>query len=115
MLEKTVLIGEYSITVRQATVLDGMRRGRLIGEGLNAEESDPERKIARVALYPAAMAALVTLISGSSPERGREMAFDDFCSLPEAVVEAWLAAVYELNPHWQPGETETAAEKKSDG
>jgi len=54
-------------------------------------------------------------VAGTAEVEGLEwpMTFVEFLELPERVVDAWLEAVYELNPHWRPGWAEKEEKKIS--
>ena len=102
------------VEVIQATVLDGMRRMSMQMEAreANKAESDQDRIILRVLVYPDLIAAAG---SGSITVDNEPLpwppSFDDFIGLPEAFVSQWDRAVYELNPHWMPDAQD--AEKKA--
>ena len=96
------------ISVRQATVLDGMRRAILDIEA-SAESLDlVEEKHAGYLrfmvseVYPSCMASIESIENGEDAEKklSKEMSFDDFASLPDALFQQWQKVVYDLNPHW---------------
>ena len=100
---------EHVVTVSEATVLAGMRRGRLRLEARNIArgEGDVDRALLRY--------VYADLIAGATTGEGFETwppDFEEFIQLPEAFVAEWEAAVYELNPHWR-AQPATADEKKS--
>ncbi|MGQ9491726.1 MAG: hypothetical protein ACUVS6_13720 [Anaerolineae bacterium] len=96
---ETVTYHDIQITVSEATVLQGTRRGVLRGEALrlNVEDEPPERWLLRVITYPDLVAATVEVRGIPWP-----LEFADFCGLPERLVNDWSEAVYRLNPHWRP-------------
>lgn len=53
------------------------------------------------------------VVAGTAEVKGLEwpLGFEGFMELPERMVDAWLEAVYELNPHWRPGWAEKEEKK----
>lgn len=96
-LELTIGDVTARLEIREATTLMGMRRGQLAAEA--KDEGDPLIWFARRFMYPDCLACSDGEIGGKPV---RELTFDDFLALPEQITEGWLAAVYEVNPHWQP-------------
>lgn len=106
MQRVTVEWGDVRLVVQEATTLIGMKRARLKTEAIAADETDEDRRILRIVTYPDVVAATVSL-------EGMEMpGFDEFCELPEPLINAWLEQVYLLNPHWLPTAEIEQAEKK---
>lgn len=110
---REVTQGEYSVSVREATGLDGMRRQILRseafkpdGKGLKPVSDDEATQIMRLVSYPDLTACLVS--SSGLPE---PLTFEAFCELPDRLLDAWGKAVYELNPHWL-GMEETKEDQK---
>lgn len=103
-MNQEVVYGEYKFSVRQATVLDGIRRGQLIGAVMDSGIQDEALRTAGIALMPQAVAALAD--PGNLPAdvyRDNQDITAQVCAfagLDERLVETWLDAVYELNPHW---------------
>jgi hypothetical protein len=89
-MNKTITHDDLTITLRTATVLDGMRRGELLGQAFEHPNSDTLVQTAAIVFYPPCVAC--------SDWKGT---LDEFMALPETLVDEWLAAAYELNPHWQ--------------
>lgn len=106
-LELTVGDVNARLEIREATTLMGMRRGQLAAEA--KDESDPLVWFARRFMYPDCLACSDGEIGGKPV---RELTFNEFLSLPDQITEAWLAAVYEVNPHWQPRLPETEEQEK---
>lgn len=102
--------GEYDvvISIRQATVLDGMRRSILEVEAA----ADPldlveEKYIGYLRFmvseaYPTCMAAVEKFENGENAEKklSKDMSFEDFANLPDALFQEWQKVAYRLNPHW---------------
>jgi len=84
------------LQIREATTLMGMRRGQLAAD---AKDDDPLIWFACRFMYPDCLACSDGEIGGKPV---RELTFEEFLALPDQITEAWLAAVYEVNPHWQP-------------
>jgi len=95
---------EVTITVRQATLVDGMRRGRWIHELLYSTDvrvTDPD--LANVyAIYCDLVGATVSVEGMEWP-----VPVDVFVEFSDRwfdhVGVHWLRAIHELNPNWQPG------------
>lgn len=105
---ETVSAGRYSVEVGEATLLMGMQRTRLKIEGNQAEETDIDRRILRLVIYP-------DLVAATREAEGFEQwppDFETFLELPEAFASQWEQAVYLLNPHWLPGQVETGDSDK---
>lgn len=122
MNEKTITIDgidgeQISITVREADLRAGFRRGRMQGELIYAgriQETDPDLANVRT--------VYVDLMCGTVTASGFDwqMSVGDFEAKTDLwfdrVGMPWLSAVRELNPHWAPdwravqGEAQAAAE-----
>lgn len=96
-LELTIGDVTARLEIREATTLMGMRRGQLMDDA--KDDSDPLIWFARRFMYPNCLACSDGEIGGKPMN---ELTFDEYLALPDQVTEAWLAAVYEVNPHWQP-------------
>lgn len=107
MKSEVVEAGDYKLTISEANVLIGMKRARLKVEGDRARDTDPDRLILRLLVYPDLVAPVI------EHEGFAEwpISFEDFLALPEQVVIPWEDAVYRLNPHWRP-DNQTSEEKK---
>ena len=117
------------VTVRAATALTGMRRALLQGRAAEAVDAlgftaDTLQSAARVLLffhYPACVAATVAVASAGVPGLPEQAGTDfdlapaAFLDLPEALVDAWVNAVYSLNPHWMPRPAQPSESEKKDG
>jgi len=106
---------EIQITVRQADLRAGFRRGRLQGEliyGENVERSDPD--------LANAYAVYCDLVAGTAQVAGAlpwPMDVAEFVAQSDLWFDCvglpWLQSVRELNPHWAPGYRDTQGETPS--
>jgi hypothetical protein len=96
---ETIRYEEIEITISEASVIAGTRRGVLRGEALRLDVPDetPEQWLLRVITFPDLVAATRSVIGMPWP-----VSFEAFCDLPERLVNEWSEAVYRLNPHWRP-------------
>ncbi len=120
---------KIDLVVSEASALTGMRRALLRGRasaylnslnGAGGEESEDDKPslsaldlsaitlMARV-VYPDLVAAAV-----EADGIDLEMSIDDFCGLPDSLVDAWEVAVYQLNPHWLPSQPENEVEEEEE-
>ena len=84
------------LVLRSATVDDGLLRGQLIGDSIEKFKNGSRvEQIAATVLHPTCICSI------DQPEELRSMRLEDFRKLQELDVNTWLAAVYELNPHWK--------------
>jgi hypothetical protein len=95
------------LQIREATTLMGMRRGQLAAD---AKDDDPLIWFARRFMYPDCLACSAGEVDGKPVS---QLTFDEYMALPDQITEAWLAAVYEVNPHWQPRLPEEQEKKRS--
>jgi hypothetical protein len=122
--EVTGLLDETPVrlVIQEATVLSGMRRAIVAGRA--------QKEIETLGLDAEAVSGLAALLVGryTFPDlvgatveaEGLDvegLSLVDFLGLPQELVDAWLAAVYDLCPHWYPArapdtEEEVEAEKK---
>ena len=114
---------EVRIVVSEATALAGMKRAILRGRVdayLGAVRgNDESASVDTIALELMARVVYPDLLACTVEADGIDLDALDvgaFCELPDALVDAWEAAVYELNPHWLPSvastDEERAQEKK---
>lgn len=103
---------EIEITVRRATAIDGVRRNVLktrmqdkwspvLKENSDTEFRDfmdahPEWLI-ETTVYPSTIAATESVKGIPWP-----LTAEQFCNLPDDLVDLWTMAAYRLNPHWEP-------------
>lgn len=94
------------LTVRQATVMDGMNRSVLLakmyGDTPDIDSlSDVERlrRMLLVRTYPACL-AVTSVINRGEDAILMDMTPEQFLTLPDALVMQWEDAVFRLNPHW---------------
>lgn len=95
---KTVTHGEYSVSVREATGLDGMRRQIMRSDAFRdgkPADTDEATQVMRLVSYPDLTCCMVS--SSGMPE---SLPFEVFCELPDRLLDQWGKVVYELNPHW---------------
>jgi hypothetical protein len=93
----TRTVGEVTITVREATALDGMRRQIMRGNAIKAADTDEAVAIMRLIAFPDLTCCLVQNLSNGLPE---PLTFEAFCDLPNGLVDEWNAAAYTLNPQF---------------
>lgn len=87
---------QVEVTVRQATVLDGIVHDRLVLDAIDrVGEYAEDAYVAAIGLYPIVRAVTVEVDGLPWP---CEMA--DFLELPQELGEAWVQAALELNPQW---------------
>lgn len=99
---------DVGITVRQATVLDGMRRAILEIEAATESLNLVEERYAGYLrfmtseVYPSCMASIEEIENGEDAKKklSKDMSFSEFADLPDALFQQWQKVVYELNPHW---------------
>lgn len=111
---------QAEVRVHRATLLDGVRRARLIETGKAADEKDIDRWLLRVMIYPdmASSSEGWYTVPGSADQKVWPPPFEDLACLPDDLGIAVQAAVYRVNPHWMPAESgkdkKTAARKKKE-
>ena len=105
-----------TIIVREARLVDGMERGKLIGQAFENRRQNEMEQTVQVVIWPNLVAGTHQAnieLDGQTQEWPK---FETLLELPETLVQQWLEAVFELNPHWQPQqdqpEGEESAEKK---
>lgn len=106
---KTITTEDITLTVSEASVMMGTRRGVLRGDAMRTEVENerPEAWLLRVITFPDLVAATTDATGIDWP-----LTFDDFCDLSETFVNQWTDAVYALNPHWRP--TKAGEEEKNE-
>jgi hypothetical protein len=97
MQAQTRTVGEFTVTVREATALDGMRRQILRGNAIQAADTDEALQIMRLIVYPDLTCCLVKEQSRGLPD---PLTFEAFCELPVGLTDAWNEAVYTVNPQF---------------
>ena len=116
-----------TLTVRNATVLDGMTRSVLLAQMFAQpleETVSPElarfRRVLLLHTYPACLAATGFKNRKATRTITAEITPEEFFQLPETLVKEWETAVFEINSHWNPirasdeEETEGEAKEPSD-
>lgn len=99
---------DVEITIRQATVLDGMKRAILEMEASMEPLDLVEEKYAGYLrfmtseAYPCCMASVEKFENGEDATKklSKDMSFEDFANLPDALFQRWQKVAYELNAHW---------------
>jgi len=117
---------EYDVvfTIRQATVLDGMRRSILEIEAmaetleldLVQEKHAGYLRFMVSEVYPSCLAAVENIENGEDAEKklSKDMSFSEFAALPDALFQQLQKVVYELNPHWVYRRPETSEGEESE-
>lgn len=100
---------EVTITVTRTTAVMDSKRMRLINEGVEAKDDDPDVHNLRMYQYPNCMCCTTAVTGLPWP-----LSFEDFANLDGGLESAWFNAAVKLNPHWyaQTEAGEQAAEKK---
>jgi len=98
------------ITVKQATLADGLRRQAKIAEmveTLKKEEAQGEtrsliERFAILRLFPECTIGTANIENRDANKKqlSTEMSIADFLELPEALVVMWQTAIYACNPQW---------------
>lgn len=109
---KTVEYGAYSVSVAEATALQGMRHTILKDDMISrvSEDDDPALIYLKRIFYPALISAVVE----HSGFEFWPISFEEFLKLPDSFVVEWERATYDLNPHWQPGYQPAKPEEKKE-
>lgn len=95
------------VVVTAANVLQGLKRTRLRNQHDPIDGTPEEVIIAQIFTYPDLVAAAKSIEIDGQPV---DLDFEQFAALPEVLVLQWEAAVYELNPHWLPQDTDEKKE-----
>ncbi len=112
---------KIALIVSEASALTGMKRALLRGrasaylDSLNnaadEDNADDSRALSPLDLSAITLMARIVypdLISAVVEADGLDLAMsvDDFCNLPDSLVDIWEVAVYQLNPHWLPSQSD---------
>lgn len=110
---------DVTLTVRSATVLDGMTRSVLIAQifaqPFDASKAEIKARLRRVLLihtHPACIAVTDFENREAKKVLDATLTSEDFLGLPEVLVLEWENVVFELNPHW---EAERSSKKETKG
>ena len=115
------------LSIRQATVLDGMRRSILeieaTAESLELDLVEEKHagylRFMVSEVYPSCMASIESIENGEDAEKklSKDMSFSEFAGLPHALFDQWQEVSYKLNPHWRyvKPETKKGEEKEPTG
>ncbi len=107
------------LTVKAATVLDGMRRTRLRTEARAQQDKlDVDTFLLRLFTFPDASSVTTGQINNRVITWEEPLTFAEVCGLPELLLIQVEDAVYRLNPHWlakpKAEEAEENSKKASD-
>lgn len=97
---------DVKLSVRQATVLDGINRSALVSRMFieiphddEASEVERYRRVLLLQTYPACLTA-TDIESNGTKELTSNITPEEFLTLPDALVKQWEDTVFRLNPHW---------------
>jgi len=105
---------EYNVvlTVRQATVADGMDRGSrmavMYSQPFDHATATAAERMTRYMLfqtYPSCL-AVTEFVSTGTKTLDANISPEEFLELPDSLVFVWDRAVFELNPHWAKSDRE---------
>lgn len=96
---------QVTVSVKRCDLVGGLKHDRLQRAGVMSDESDPDRRTARIVLYSACMAATESM--GGLPW---PMDFETFAGLENEFASVWVEEVFRLNPIW----LGTSAEEKKE-
>jgi|GEM_PF-1830718 hypothetical protein len=112
-LTKTVGGVAVRLTVRCATVGDGMRRGMLAGMASREPLKDSADQTVAIVIYPRCVAVSDgVVVIGGKEIPVNELTPAEFVALPEQIGNVWFEMVIEKNPHWDLSDDKDDAEKK---
>jgi len=111
---------EVEITVQEATLRQGIERATLMSEQLTRLNATPEagflERMTAAATYPACLAVTVEVVNTGTLELDpKKLPLDEFYDLPDTMVNHWEAAVYKLNPDWNPFPQKEEEEETEEG
>ena len=107
-IEYKDLYYDVTITVKQGTFADGMKKAGLQGEallaGAGADLGFGENLGLLIAYHvrPSCLAALVNVENRGELSVKPDPTIEEFMEYPDALITMWQEAVWELNPHWSP-------------
>jgi hypothetical protein len=97
---------DVTLTVKQGTFADGIRRAALQGESLLAGPIEGMLENLSVLITqwirPSCLAGLASVENRGEHEIKPEPTLEEFMEYPDALIELWQNTVWELNPHWSP-------------
>jgi hypothetical protein len=119
--------GEYNVTItlRTASVLDGMERtlkieSELLAQGREGENEGirPAARFLRMYTYPNCISCVDSVANAEGAKKelppADALTFEEFSALPEHLVILWHAATLELNPQWVVAMPESAEEAEGE-
>ncbi len=122
---------DVKITLRSATVRDGLRRVAYRQEGEDLLKVEKAKEVTTtlesrlllsetwlsLIVWPCCMACVAGI--DNKPDSTRKilvpMDLEDFMNLPEALAIAWENGAFEMNPHWTPPSRDTEGELTEQG
>lgn len=123
MVEHAEITGQIngnsvSIVVQEATVLTGMMRAIFSNRAQDELEAlELGNSTGDVATILLARFTYPDLMGATVEAEGLDLdglSLEEFLSLPQELVDAWMVAVYELCPHWSPSFAASADEAKTE-
>lgn len=104
------------LTVRCASVGDGMRRGLLAGQVSREPLTDQADQTVAIVIYPRCVAVTDgVIIIGDDEVPAKQITPAQFVALPEQIGDAWFQEVVRKNPHWDiAGDKDTEDAEKKD-
>jgi hypothetical protein len=87
------------IVLARATTRMGIQRSLMIYKALDEHKKNPDED---EVVYSFNFRTLPDLISGTVSIEGVDMTAEAIMELPEEFTDAWLQAIYEMNPQWNP-------------
>jgi hypothetical protein len=96
------------VVCRSADTLAGINRQIMASQALEElskeKNADPAISFAKSVKWPLLIAS-AKIVSFSINGEDKKLDFDTYLTLPGMFTSMWEAAVYEVNPHWQFGQT----------
>lgn len=103
-----------TVTVRKASVGDGLKRGHLIGRSFEKADSVDR---AAAALHANCICCsegeIKNLKTPNVAWYVQDLPITEFLNMNEAMVELWLEKIFEFNPRWVPDFTSIVDQKKT--
>lgn len=99
---------DVTLVVKQGNLADGMRHAALQGESMRAGEAvkldlpGSLGDLIAIHIRPSCLASLHSVENRGERKVTKEPTLDEFMEYPDALVDLWQTAVWELNPHWSP-------------
>ncbi len=93
------------LEVRQASFADGLRRIALQqeqGESKMDTIAERIRAYGRQSIFPACVSSTKIIANNGKKKLVIPETYEEFEKLPDTLVDIWITAVWEKNPHWSP-------------